>query len=94
LGKHFSDRLNLQDGHQLITSGPYRWVRHPMYSFLVSIFYRIGRAGGECSDWNLQCIAGRHIWVRIRKEEEMLRQHFGKVFDEYALRTPAVDSRF
>jgi len=32
LGRNWSTRLVIKEGHSLVTSGPYRWVRHPMYT--------------------------------------------------------------
>jgi len=32
LGQYFSPLLTLRDDHTLVTQGPYRWVRHPMYT--------------------------------------------------------------
>ena len=34
LGKNFSTTLHLRQRHSLVTTGPYRWVRHPMYTAL------------------------------------------------------------
>lgn len=34
LGSNFSTVLHVRQGHTLVTSGPYRWVRHPMYTVL------------------------------------------------------------
>ena len=31
LGKNYSPKLEIREQHRLITTGPYRWVRHPMY---------------------------------------------------------------
>ena len=34
LGSNFSTRLHVREEHTLVTDGPYRWVRHPMYTAL------------------------------------------------------------
>ncbi len=37
LGRHWSDAARLQAAHQLVTTGPYRWLRHPVYSAFLLI---------------------------------------------------------
>lgn len=88
LGRHFSDRLNLQSEHTLITAGPYRYVRHPMYSFLFVFFLAsaVLSANALIALCSLLLIA--NIWVRITHEEKMLRDHFGQTFNDYAAKTP------
>lgn len=90
LGRHFSDRLNLQAAHTLVTTGPYRYVRHPMYSFLYLFFIAsaVLSANGLIALCSLLLIG--NIWVRISQEEKMLRNHFGQSFDEYAAKTARI----
>jgi protein-S-isoprenylcysteine O-methyltransferase Ste14 len=88
LGRHFSDRLNLQAQHQLITSGPYRWVRHPMYSFLFLFFIASAQVSANALIAACSLLLIANIWVRIKHEERMLRDHFGPAFDDYAAKTP------
>ena len=40
LGSNFSTRLHVRDEHTLVTKGPYRWVRHPMYT--IFFFQAVG----------------------------------------------------
>jgi len=88
LGRHFSDRLNLQDEHKLVTDGPYRWVRHPMYSFLFLFFIESALLSANTLIAACSILLIANIWVRIKHEEQMLRDHFGPAFDEYAAKTP------
>ena len=37
LGKYWSSILELREEHTLVTSGPYRWVRHPLYTLLIGL---------------------------------------------------------
>ena len=73
LGAYFSARLVLQPEHTIIQNGPYRWIRHPMYS--VGFLYLIG-AGllshslfvGVVPTFSFTLL----VWLRIRDEETML----------------------
>lgn len=88
LGRHFSDRLNLQDQHQLVTTGPYRWVRHPMYTFLFLFFLASAVLSAHTLIAACSVLLIVNIGVRIGAEESMLRAHFGKAFEDYAAKTP------
>jgi protein-S-isoprenylcysteine O-methyltransferase Ste14 len=88
LGKNFSPTLRLRAGHTLVTTGLYRWARHPMYSaylllfagaFLLSADWIIGATG--------MGIISTHMTVRVRREEAMLVSRFGKIYLDYAART-------
>lgn len=75
LGQYFSARLVLQPEHTIIQTGPYRWVRHPMYS--VGFLYLIG-AGLLSQAWIVGIVPtlsfGLLVWLRIRDEEAMLSE--------------------
>jgi protein-S-isoprenylcysteine O-methyltransferase Ste14 len=88
LGPNFSSTLILRDGHQLIQHGPYRHVRHPMYTaflvmltgmLLLSANWFIGGGGIACV---LLLMA-----VRTPREERMLLRHFGDEYRAYMTRT-------
>jgi hypothetical protein len=91
LGKMFSHTLVIRDDHSLISNGPYRFIRHPMYTafiiFHVSIFLIIG-------NWfyGIVWIGGLFfvLALRIRKEEEMLLEVFNEEYESYMQRTGAL----
>lgn len=89
LGHYFTDRARIVDGHRLITSGPYRWLRHPAYSGLALVFVGLplalgSVAGGVCCALLLPLA----LRFRVRIEERQLAEHFGAAWQEYARRTP------
>ena len=88
LGNNLSGIVQIKQRQTLITTGPYRWVRHPIYSggllhclghFLVSANVCVG----------LCCLGGTILLyaVRIPKEEKMLLDEFGDEYRRYANRT-------
>ncbi len=88
LGKNFSPTLRLRPNHSLVTTGLYRWARHPMYaaylllfagSFLLSANWVIGAAG--------MGIILTHMTIRVRREESMLLGRFGEAYLAYAEKT-------
>ncbi len=84
LGACFSSTLVIRENHRLVRSGPYRLVRHPMYSsylllfigaFLVSGNWVVGACG--------TAIIATLMTVRLAREEALLVEKFGSEYEEY-----------
>jgi protein-S-isoprenylcysteine O-methyltransferase Ste14 len=91
LGKQWALRARLVEGHQLITVGPYAHVRNPIYTGMLGMLVATGLA---TEHW-IALIVAIVVFVvgmviRIRSEEKLLRSAFGKEFEDYAARVPAV----
>lgn len=91
LGKQWSFAARLVDEHRLVTEGPYRVVRHPIYTAMFGMLLATGLA---VSHWAalLPSIVVFLIGtlVRVRSEEKLLREAFGQQFETYARRVPAI----
>jgi protein-S-isoprenylcysteine O-methyltransferase len=88
LGRLFNAMVVIQSGHRLVTSGPYRFVRHPSYTGAVIAAIGLGVAIGY---WT-SAVAFALGWLiglayRIPVEEAALRRAFGHEYDEYCART-------
>ncbi|HRI16827.1 MAG TPA: isoprenylcysteine carboxylmethyltransferase family protein [Verrucomicrobiota bacterium] len=87
LGRFFSGYLTLQEGHRLVTDGPFARIRHPRYAGAMLVFlglpmlFRswIGLGAG------LGCII--LFLIRIPREEAMLAREFGEEWSRYTQRT-------
>jgi protein-S-isoprenylcysteine O-methyltransferase Ste14 len=87
LGKQHSGEVTVQSEHQLITSGPYRWLRHPMYLGLILFPMGIGLVFRSWPGALLPLLlAGLFIW-RIGDEEALMQQEFGEQWERYCQRT-------
>ena len=91
LGKEWSLTARLVEGHKLATSGPYAFVRHPIYSGMLGMLVATGLA---ISHWAV-LLAALVIFflgttIRIRSEERLLREAFGEQFETYARRVRAI----
>jgi protein-S-isoprenylcysteine O-methyltransferase Ste14 len=87
LGKFWSARVTLKEGHQLIQSGPYARVRHPIYSGIALAMIGTALFVGE---WRALLGAGIFIvghWLKARREEALLTSQFGQEYAEYRDRT-------
>ena len=85
LGRFFQYRIRVQPGHQVVTRGPYRYVRHPSYTGIALVLAGIALA---CDDvWALPVVVvlgGAGLYVRIRAEERQLTQALGTEYEQYA----------
>ncbi len=91
LGKQWALAARLVEGHKLITTGPYRFVRNPIYTGMLGMLVATGLA---MEHWT-GLIVGVVLFavglvIRVRSEEKLLRAAFGKEFEDYAERVPAV----
>jgi protein-S-isoprenylcysteine O-methyltransferase Ste14 len=91
LGKEWSVTARVVRGHKLATEGPYRFVRHPIYSGMLGMLLATGLV---ISHW-LALIAALVIYfigtvIRIRSEERLLREVLGPQFESYARTAPAL----
>lgn len=90
LGKQWTYRARVIEGHELIATGPYAVVRNPIYLGMFGMILATGLVYSRW--WNFLAavvffLIGNRI--RIRAEEKLLRETFGSQFDEYARRVPA-----
>jgi protein-S-isoprenylcysteine O-methyltransferase len=91
LGRFFAMSLVIQEGHGLVTSGPYRFIRHPSYAAGLITMSGLGISLGNGISLALLVVTALLVYVpRIRAEEKMLRQAFGSAFDEYKQRSWAL----
>ena len=91
LGKYWSVTLEIKDKHELITSGVYQKVRHPMYSafFLWALAQALLLPNFIAGPAGLIGF-GILFFFRVGREEQMMREAFGAEYDAYARRTRRV----
>ncbi|MDE1835353.1 MAG: isoprenylcysteine carboxylmethyltransferase family protein [Euryarchaeota archaeon] len=88
LGRFFTTRVMIQKGHQLITKGPYRWVRHPSYTGALTTLIGLSLAYGSLLGTLLALTVGATCFgYRIHVEEKALAEGFGKEYEEYRRHT-------
>jgi protein-S-isoprenylcysteine O-methyltransferase Ste14 len=91
LGKHFRPTLEASPDQELVTTGPYKYVRHPLY---VAFLLMLTSTGLLSSNWFIGVVGVLLIAsitvVRIPVEEKLLDQRFGEQYREYRWRTPAL----
>lgn len=90
LGNQWRVKAVVTADHMLITSGPYRMVRHPIY---LALFGMAMASGLLITAWPGLLLAGAvyviGTEIRVRAEDRILGQRFGPKFDEYKRSVPA-----
>jgi protein-S-isoprenylcysteine O-methyltransferase Ste14 len=87
LGRNWSGEVMVKIGHTLITSGPYRWVRHPIYSGMTLALIGTALASGTLSGFLGLALILFAFLVRVRQEEALMRQTFPADYPAYSQRT-------
>ena len=87
LGQYWSARITIKEDHQLIRTGPYARLRHPIYSGL-----DLAVLGSALAIDQWGCLIGVILvaggyWIKARKEEVMLGAQFGEAFREHSKHT-------
>lgn len=90
LGRNWSRSVQVKEGHELIETGPYRLVRHPIYTGLLAGFLGTAIAIGEVrglAAFGLILVA---LWAKLRLEERWMHEQFGASYESYARRVAAL----
>lgn len=83
LGKIWSDKVELKVDHQLIRSGPYAYLRHPIYSGVLLGVAGTALAIGMVRGGVAFCLLLSSYAIKARKEEAVLAGKFGDEFREH-----------
>jgi protein-S-isoprenylcysteine O-methyltransferase Ste14 len=90
LGRNWSGVPSLKEDHELITSGPYRFVRHPIYTgIIVALLGTALVLSSVFWYFFFSVLAIMFIW-RIPIEERLMMETFPKQYPEYKKRTKAL----
>ena len=90
LGKQWRIQAGLYSDHELVRTGPYKTVRHPIYVALLGMLIGTGLV---VSWWPIVMLASTlfivGMEIRIHAEDELLADRFGEAFEEYRRAVPA-----
>jgi protein-S-isoprenylcysteine O-methyltransferase len=94
LGRFLVPQAVVVPGHELVTSGPYRFVRHPAYSGDLALW--LGAALGTANVmllllWPVSVLG---TYLQTRQEDALLASRFGASYESYAKRTGGLVPRF
>jgi protein-S-isoprenylcysteine O-methyltransferase Ste14 len=90
IGRNWSGTVTIKEDHELIVSGPYALVRHPIYSGLLLAIIGSALARSETRGVLAVLIAWLALWRKYRIEERWMTERFGARYDAYRQRVPAL----
>lgn len=94
LGKNLTDTVVTRKQHHLVTSGPYRWVRHPFYVCAALISLTVAIISSNAFFVGAGAVILSLLGVRSRVEEANLLRRFGEDYRRYQQRTGRFFPRF
>ena len=90
LGGNWSGTVTLKAGHELVRSGPYRYVRHPIYTGLLLGYVGCALAVGEWRGVVACLIVAAGFWRKLKLEERWMIETFGDGYRRYRGETAAL----
>jgi protein-S-isoprenylcysteine O-methyltransferase Ste14 len=90
LASNWSSVVEFKQGHELVKSGPYRFVRHPIYTGLLIMFLGTALEIGLLRCWLAVPLVIIGFWIKLRQEEALLLRHFPQEYPAYCKRVKAL----
>jgi protein-S-isoprenylcysteine O-methyltransferase Ste14 len=90
LGRNWSAEVTFKRDHELIESGPYALVRHPIYTGLIVMALGTAINYGRVIGFVLLIAICGAVWWKAGEEERMMSRHFPDAYAEYKLRVRAI----
>jgi protein-S-isoprenylcysteine O-methyltransferase Ste14 len=90
LGSNWSRSVTIKQGHELITTGPYAHIRHPIYTGILAGFLGTAIALSQVRGFIGFVLIFLVLWAKLRMEEVWMRSQFGETYADYAHQTAAL----
>lgn len=90
LGRNWSRSVTIKEDHELIVSGPYALVRHPIYTGLLTAFLGTAIATTQIRGVVALILIAVSLWTKLRMEERWMRGEFGVQYESYSQRVAAL----
>jgi len=83
LAGNWSSEVAFKPAHELVKTGPYRFVRHPIYSGLLLMCLGTVVGAGQLHSWLGFLLLGIGFWIKLKKEERLMLRHFPDEYQAY-----------
>jgi len=93
IGRNWSGNVTVKVGHELIRSGPYRWVRHPIYSGIILALIGTAINRGQLRGAFAVVLLWIGFTMKSRLEERVMIATFGAEYEEYQRTTGGIFPR-
>src|SRR5579859_6808868 len=90
LAGNWSSDVTFKQGHELIKTGPYRFVRHPIYTGLLVMALGTALNAGRLRCWLSIVVVGIGFWIKLKQEERLMLRHFPDEYPAYQKQVKAL----
>ena len=90
LGRNWSGTVTVKEDHELVRSGPYAIVRHPIYTGLLLAMLGTAIILGEWRGLSAVCFLSAAFLLKLRREERFMAESFPETYPGYRARVPAL----
>jgi protein-S-isoprenylcysteine O-methyltransferase Ste14 len=90
LGRNWSGTVTLKEDHELIVRGPYRLVRHPIYTGILGMLVATAIEQGHIAGMIGVLLVFISFWIKLNGEEEVMRKQFSDQYTAYAKRVKRI----
>lgn len=90
LAGNWSSNVTFKENHELVRAGPYRFVRHPIYTGLLVMGLGTAIASGRLHGWLGMFVVGLGFWTKLKQEERLLLRHFPGQYSAYQKQVKAL----
>ena len=86
IADNWSADVQIKEGHELVTTGPYRLVRHPIYAGIVTMLAGTWMLAGSLGSLIGIALGFVAVWRKLHMEENYMRREFPGEYPQYAAR--------
>ena|ERR1700690_1875864 len=90
LAGNWSSDVTFKRGHELVKTGPYRFVRHPIYTGLLVMCLGSAIEMGMLRCWLSIVVVGIGFWIKLKQEERLMLRHFPDEYPTYQKQVKAL----
>jgi protein-S-isoprenylcysteine O-methyltransferase Ste14 len=90
LAGNWSSDVTFKQNHELIKAGPYRFVRHPIYTGLLVMALGTAINTGWVRCWLGIVVVGIGFWIKLKQEERLMLLHFPNEYPAYQKQVKAL----
>ena len=90
LGRNWSGTVTLKENHELVVRGPYRLVRHPIYTGMLALIIGTWLEQGRFAGLIGVMIIFLSLWIKLRGEEELMCKQFPDQYPIYRERVKRI----
>ena len=90
LAGNWSSDVTFKQGHELIRTGPYQFVRHPIYTGILVMCLGTALDIGQLRGWLALPLMTAAFWIKLKQEERLMLRHFPNEYPAYQKQVKAL----